>query len=195
MIKIGLTGGIGSGKTTVSKIFEKFGGAVFTSDLRAKIIQNENPKAVSAIKNLFGDDIYSGGVLDRKRVADIVFNDSEALKKLNGIVHPLVFEDFNGFCAAHSDKRFVVLESAVLVESGFFRFADFSVLVSADFSLRVVRVMERDGISREKVLERIKNQLSESEVRGNCKYEVVNNDIQTVESQVKEILRQNNLLF
>lgn len=195
MIKIGLTGGIGSGKTTVSKIFEQFGGAVFTSDLRAKIIQNENPKAVLEIKKLFGEDIYFGGVLDRKRVADIVFNDSETLRKLNEIIHPLVFEDFSDFVSRNEDKKFVVLESAILVESGFYKFADFSVLVSADISLRIKRVMERDGVSKEKVFQRMKNQLSESELKRNCKYEVFNNDIQTVESQVKEILRQNNLLF
>ncbi|MBQ3656697.1 MAG: dephospho-CoA kinase [Bacteroidales bacterium] len=195
MIKIGLTGGIGSGKTTVAKVFERFGGGVYTSDLRAKIIQNENPKAVFEIKKLFGEDIYSDGVLNRKYLADIVFNDSEKLKQLNGIVHPLVFEDFSKFLDENQDKRFVVLESAILIESGFYKFADFSVLVTSDLSLRLKRVMARDKISEEKVFQRIKNQLSDQELKINCEYEVINNDIQTLESQVKDILRQNNLLF
>ena len=192
---IGLTGGIGSGKTTVAKIFEKFGGKIFNSDLSAKKIQNENQTAISQIKELFGENVYLNGTLNRPQVAEIVFNDSEKLKKLNSIVHPLVFEDFSNFLDENSDKKFVILESAILVESGFDKYTDFSVLITADIAERIKRVMERDKIPQEKILARIKNQLSECELKCNCKYEIVNNDFQKVESQVKTILQQNNLLF
>jgi dephospho-CoA kinase len=195
MIKIGLTGGIGSGKTTVSKVFEKFGGAVFSSDFSARKIQNENPAAISKIKELFGEDVYKDGVLNRRRVASEVFNDSEKLKKLNAVVHPLVFEDFSAFCAANSGKEFAVLESAILVESGFYKFADFSVLVSAGVSERIKRVMERDGISREKVMERIKNQMPEEEIKKFCEFVIFNNDVKTLDCQVEAVLRGKNLLF
>lgn len=189
---IGLTGGIGSGKTTVSGCFKSLGAAVFTSDTEAKIIQDSHPEAIAKQKKLFGDDIYSpDGTLDRKRVAAVVFSDETMLKALNNIIHPLVKQSFDKFLEENKDKDFVVLETAILISSGFYKFADFSVLVTADFETRISRVMSRDNATREQVLQRIKNQQQDDEIMKFCKYKIINNDINTLESQVKQILTEN----
>ncbi len=187
---IGLTGGIGSGKTTVSKIFETFGAAVYNSDLRAKKIQDENHEAISGLKKLFGENIYSkDGILDRKKVASVVFSDEMMLQKLNALIHPLVFEDFSNFCKINTEKKAVVLESAILIESGFFKRVDFSVLVTADLETRINRTVMRDRVTKEQVLSRMKNQMSDIKKKEFCQYEIINNgSLDEVENQVKIIL-------
>ncbi|MBQ3690975.1 MAG: dephospho-CoA kinase [Bacteroidales bacterium] len=187
---IGLTGGIGSGKTTVSRVFETFGAAVYNSDLRAKKIQDENQKAISGLKKLFGDGIYSlDGVLNRKKIAEIVFSDETMLQKLNALIHPLVFEDFSNFCKINTEKKVVILESAILIESGFFKRVDFSVLVTADLETRINRTVMRDSVTKEQVLSRIKNQMSDIKKKEFCQYEIINNSsLDEVENQVKIIL-------
>lgn len=187
---IGLTGGIGSGKTTVSKIFETFGAAVYNSDLRAKKIQDENHAAISGLKKLFGENIYSkDGILDRKKVASMVFSDEIMLQKLNALIHPLVFEDFSNFCKINTEKKAVVLESAILIESGFFKRVDFSVLVTADLETRINRTVMRDRVTKEQVLSRMKNQMSDIKKKEFCQYEIINNgSLDEVENQVKIIL-------
>lgn len=187
---IGLTGGIGSGKTTVSRVFETFGAAVYNSDLRAKKIQDENQKAISGLKKLFGNGIYSlDGVLNRKKIAEIVFSDETMLQKLNALIHPLVFEDFSNFCKINTEKKVVILESAILIESGFFKRVDFSVLVTADLETRINRTVMRDSVTKEQVLSRIKNQMSDIKKKEFCQYEIINNSsLDEVENQVKIIL-------
>lgn len=187
---IGLTGGIGSGKTTVSRVFETFGAAVYNSDLRAKKIQDENQKAISGLKKLFGDGIYSlDGVLNRKKIAEIVFSDETMLQKLNALIHPLVFEDFSNFCKINTEKKVVILESAILIESGFFKRVDFSVLVTADLETRINRTVMRDRVTKEQVLSRMKNQMSDIKKKEFCQYEIINNSsLDEVENQVKIIL-------
>ncbi len=188
---IGLTGGIGSGKSTVAQVFKSEGGDVFTSDYEAKIIQDHNPEAIRKQKELLGEDIYlEDGTLDRKKVASIVFADKSKLLALNNIIHPLVKQSFDNFVAKNSDKKFVVLESAILISSGFYKFADFMVLVTADTETRINRVIMRDKVSRQQVLQRMSNQMSDDEFMKYCKYKIVNNDIETLGKQVKEILTE-----
>jgi len=158
MITLGITGGIGSGKTTVCRILEVLGIPVYYADVRAKQLYKENAGVMQAVKKLFGDDIYRRGELDKAEVARRVFNDKVLLQKLNAIVHPAVEKDFAKWAADHSDKPFVVKEAAILFENGGYKKLDLNALVTAPEDIRIKRVVKRDGISEDQVKERIRNQ-------------------------------------
>ena len=158
MIKLGITGGIGSGKTTVCRILEVLGIPVYYADDRAKQLYLEDAGVMQAVKQLFGDDIYHHGELKRAEVAKRVFSDKQLLQKLNAIVHPAVEKDFAEWAAKYSDKAFVVKEAAILFENEGYKKLDLNVLVTAPEKLRIKRVVKRDGISEEQVKDRIKNQ-------------------------------------
>lgn len=157
MKTIGITGGIGSGKSTVAKIFVSMGYPVYNSDVRAKNILNVNPKVVSEISNLFGKGIYNNRKIDRKKLARIVFEDNEKLAKLNAIVHPAVGEDFETW-KANQTTSFVLKESAILFETGIYKNLDSIILVTSPIQTRIERVQNRDNSTKEEVESRIKNQ-------------------------------------
>ncbi len=183
---IGLTGGIGSGKSTVAKIFEQHGVPCFNCDDEARHIQDDDPRAVEGMKMLFGDDIYDEhGHLQRRRVGEVAFRDSSLLAKINELVHPLVYESFMKFKAANEQHKFVLIESAILIQSGFYKLTDGCIFVKAGLEARIARVMRRDGLTREQVLLRIKNQMPEEEMLRYCKYVVFNNGyVPQIESQI-----------
>jgi len=161
MIKIGITGGIGSGKSFVCNIFKCFGIPICNSDDIAKYLMHSNNDLINQIKNNFGSDIYlSDGLLDRKKLADIVFNDKEKLSLLNSIVHPEVRKYIDNWILFQNDPPYVIIENAILFESNQSESFDKIITVTADDEIRIARVMVRNTISREKVLERINNQLS-----------------------------------
>lgn len=161
MKKIVITGGIGSGKSFVCNIFKCFGIPIFNSDDNAKYLIETNVEVKNKIKEIFGNDIYLPiGVLDRKKLADIVFNDKDKLTLLNNIVHPAVRKYFEQWVLFQKNQPYVIIENAILFESGQAEFVDKIITVTADEEIRILRVMERNSISREKVLERISNQLS-----------------------------------
>lgn len=196
MKTIGLTGGIGSGKTTVSKIFEQFGVPVFSCDYEAKKIQDNDPRAITGMKRLFGDHIYTAdGTLDRHSVASIVFSDPQMLSRLNALIHPLVHEKFAQFAAEHADSPLILMESAILIQSGFYRAADFCVLVTADLETRIDRVMRRDHTTREQVMARIQNQMPDSEIAPFCKYQIVNEDLAAAKEQVTMIIDKEKTIY
>ncbi|MCR5455212.1 MAG: dephospho-CoA kinase [Bacteroidales bacterium] len=178
---IGLTGGIGSGKTTVSQIFAQYGVPVFCCDSVAKDIQNTDPIAIQGIKNMFGSDIYSAdGILNRRRIASIVFADTESLARLNSLIHPLVHQRLSQFATENASQPLILMESAILIQSGFYHKADFCVHVSAPLDTRIHRVMQRDQATREQVLARIKNQMPDEQIAKYCRYIFVDNLIFTV---------------
>ena len=158
MITAGVTGGIGSGKTTVCKILEVFGVPVYYADVRAKQLYAESSTVKRKVKELFGDDIYFSGELNRAEVAKRIFNDKELLQKLNAIVHPAVEEDFKEWAEKHKNAPFVVKEAAILFENGGYKKLDFNILLTAPEDLRIKRVVKRDGIPEEQVKARIRNQ-------------------------------------
>lgn len=154
---VGLTGGIGSGKSTIAQWFTDKGVPVYNSDKEAKRLMNENPDVQSKIIKLLGKESYENGQLNRKFISSKVFEDKELLEQLNQIVHPAVFEDFTDW--VHKQvSAFVVKEAAILFESGAYNGCDYIISVVAMEELRIQRVIERDGISREEVLKRIQNQ-------------------------------------
>lgn len=154
---VGLTGGIGSGKTTIAKWFSEQGIPVYNSDNEAKRLMNESSEIREELIQLFGEDAYLNNELNRKFISSKVFENKDLLEQLNQIVHPAVFKDFKTWIQ-NQNAPFIVKEAAILFESGSYHDCDYIVSVIADEEIRIQRVMERDGISNEQVLSRIKNQ-------------------------------------
>jgi dephospho-CoA kinase len=159
---VGLTGGIGSGKSTVAKLLELLGAKVFNSDDNAKN-QYFVPEIKQKVIDLLGKECYQAdGTLDRKYISGKIFSDTSLLQKLNAIIHPAVGRDFSAFAAAHKGKL-IIKESALLFELGLEKELDKVILVTSPLELRIERVMKRDNLTREEVLNKVKSQLSESE--------------------------------
>lgn len=162
-LTIGVTGGIGSGKTTVCHVFKLLGTPVFEADSVAKYLLNTNEKVKKGLVSLFGENIYApNGTIHRKKLAGIIFNDQIQLSKMNNLVHPAVREEFLKWLEEYKNLPYVIHEAAILFESGFFKMMNYTILVSAPEELKIERVMKRDGISEKMVRERMKKQFSET---------------------------------
>jgi dephospho-CoA kinase len=186
---VGITGGIGSGKTTVSKIFKALGVPVFNSDNEAKIIVNTNEYVINQIQNVFGD-VYRQGKLDAVKMAELVFKDKNALERLNKIVHPKVAESFKEWVNKNNMSRILLKEAAILIETGAYKELDSIILVITPIEERIKRVVKRDNISGEKVKERIAKQLSDEEKAKHANYVINNKDGQLLMPQVLKIYEQ-----
>ena len=187
MIKAGITGNIGSGKSTVSRLFEMLGVPVFYADLQARKI-SEQEEVRNEIMNTFGPAVIDEkGALDRKQLAGIVFNDETKLSLLNAIIHPRVKDVFETWSAQRGAFPYILHESAILFESGLAYLCDKVIVVSAPEELRVRRVMKRDRLSRKEILVRMKNQWAESKLIGLSDFEIVNDDCHSLIEQVKII--------
>lgn len=158
----GITGGIGSGKSTAAKFFEELGIPVYNSDTRAKTIQNENSEVKVKIIAAFGEEAYNENGLNKPFISKQVFQNNEKLKLLNSIVHPAVFQDFEDWKKAQKSD-IVMKEAAILIESGSYKDCDVVISVVVDIETRIARTIERDGLSREEILARINNQISDEE--------------------------------
>jgi dephospho-CoA kinase len=189
MYKVGITGGIGSGKSYVCDMLRERGVAIYNSDIRAKQLMNSSSAIREALVANFGEECYTSEGLNREFLASVVFSDSERLKALNGIVHPAVIADFNSW-ADEQEGSYVVLESAILFEAGLEGSVDVVVAVMAPESLRIERVMARDGATREQVAQRIANQLSDEERSSRAKYAVVNIDVDDLAEDVEQLHRR-----
>lgn len=183
-LKIGITGGIGSGKSTVCKVFKALGIPVYHADDSARTITDRNPHVIAQIKAAFGDDMYANGVLDRPKMAALVFNNAQALAKLNSIVHPAVRAELPPWLEANKNAPYMLYEAAILFESGAYKLVDKSILVAADEQARIERVMQRDNVGREEVLNRIKNQWDDKQKLELANYVIWNEGNQPVIAQV-----------
>ncbi|PWD97699.1 dephospho-CoA kinase [Marinilabilia rubra] len=186
MQKIGVTGGIGSGKSTVCRIFETMKIPVYYADLRARRLIEKDERIIQGYKKLFGDEAYDAGILDRNFVAGKVFADPSLLRRVNELVHPVVREDFKAWIAIQ-EADYVIQEAAVLLESGGYKTLDKVILVSAPKELRLSRVIQRDRIDKERVKERMKNQWTDEQRRLLCDYEVIADDEHLIVPQVLNI--------
>lgn len=155
---IGITGGIGSGKTTLAHLLRAEGYSVYDTDLEARRLQNEHLMMRKKLIDMFGEDIYDNGSLNRSSLAKIVFSKPDLLSKLNSIVHPLVMDDFNNWVLNRFPKKLLFIESAILFESGFNKIVDLVILTTASVDVRIERVMQRDGVSEEHVRARMESQ-------------------------------------
>lgn len=187
MIKtVGITGGIGSGKSTVCEIFRILGIPVFEADKVARNLMNENSVIRQNLVEWFGNEIYSGNLLNRKLLAELIFNDNSLLTKVNSLVHPIVREEFEKW-KNKQETVYAVYEAAILFESGFYKLMDFTILITAPEQIRINRVMKRDNLSPDQVVARIKNQWPDDEKRKLATTVIINDNKNLIIPQIIEI--------
>ncbi|MFN4027097.1 MULTISPECIES: dephospho-CoA kinase [Flavobacterium] len=185
---IGLTGGIGSGKTLVAKYIQSKGIPVYIADEEAKKLM-DTPEIVETIANTFGNEIVDGDRVNRQQLAQLVFESPEKLQKLNAIIHPKVKQHFENWLKSQHNHPFIVKEAAILFESGSYRFCDKIITVTAPLSVRLQRVMQRDRVTEEQVLARMNNQWSDEDKAALSDFVVQNISIEDTKSQVDNILK------
>jgi len=193
MLKIGLTGGIGTGKTTVAKIFKILGIPVFDADIAAKDLMNNDEELKQKIREDFGDESYENGVLNRSYLAEIVFNDRYKLEKLNALVHPVAIQSGIDW-AAKQNAKYIIKESALMFEAGSAFNLDYVIGVFAPVDLRISRVMHRDGITNEQVEARMKNQIDEKVKVKLCDFVINNDENSLLTSQIVEVHKKVSFL-
>jgi len=183
---IGITGGIGSGKTIVARVFESLGIPVYNSDVRSKSLLNTNEKLKQQLINQFGPKIYSGSGIDRTYFASLIFNDKNLLALSNKGIHPFVKQDFEAWVRKQTSP-YVIKESAILFETGIYKQLDKTILVTAPEALRIARVMTREKIVRKVVQERIDNQWKDARKAALADFVIKNDEQQLVLPQVLKI--------
>ncbi len=186
MIKVGLTGGIGSGKSTVAEVFKTLGIPVFDADSAAKNIMETNTALIASIIEKFGEQSYIDGKLNRKHIAGIVFNDAYQLEVLNSITHPITIQAFQGWVKLQN-APYIIKEAALLFEAGTAGGLDVVIGVYAPQALRIKRVMQRDNVERQAVLDRMSKQIKEEIKMRLCDYVVVNDEQQLLLPQVLQL--------
>lgn len=191
MITIGLTGGIGSGKTSIARMFEDLGIPIYIADTEAKELMHSSSVIKNELTALLGEDIYKNGELDRPYMASLIFNNKTLLEQVNQIVHPRVAEHFTAWKNAQN-AAYCIKENAILFENDGYKDCDYTILVVSDLEVRIQRVMERDGVSREKVLERIKNQWPDEDKIALADFIIINQNLKEVRKEVKKL--HNHLL-
>jgi dephospho-CoA kinase len=183
---IGLTGGIGSGKSTIAAYFASLGVPVYIADDEAKQILY-TPRASLEIRQAFGDNVFTGNIPDRQKIAQLVFNNPEKLAQLNSIMHPKVNAHFLNWVHNNLSEPFVIKEAAILFESGSYKNCDEIILVTAPVETRILRVMQRDNVTRKLVLERMANQWDDDKKIALSNYIIENTDLQAAKTQAYSI--------
>lgn len=188
MIKLGVTGGIGSGKTTVCRLLEKFGVPVYYADTEAKNLMNADTEIRNTLSNWFGSDLYASGSLDRGLLASYIFSDKEQLERVNHLVHPRVAAHFKNWMAKQQ-ATCIAKEAAILFESGSYKEMDVVLTVNAPEELRIARVMKRDAVSREEVIQRLTKQWTDKQRSEKADYHITNDDNTLVLPQLIKLLK------
>ncbi len=189
MKKIGITGGIGSGKSYVSRIIKSMGFPVYHSDESAKLLMESNPVIKEGLQLLFGESIYEKGELNKNKLAELIFESFELREKVNALVHPIVRADFAQW-ASNQSKEIVFNEAAILFETGAHTNFDATILVIAPESIRIDRVMKRENCSRELVLKRIQSQWSDEQKSSLATYQIINDSVSPLLIQVEKVLEK-----
>ena len=192
MKTIGLTGGIGSGKSTVSRLFETMGIPIYTADTESKKLIDTSPHIRKQLTDVFGPQLYKNGKVDKAMLASLIFGNEENLHYANSVIHPAVFDDFRHW-AEQQTQAFVVVESAILFDSGFYKSVDITVNVTAPLEIRIRRVEERDKVSRKSIEERINSQMSEDERNRLSDYTIFNDERHALLPQVENLLNVLNM--
>ena len=187
MLKVGITGGIGSGKTIVSRILEAMGFPVFNSDLRAKELSDSDPEIKKKLLSLFGSEVYTESGLNRPFLASQIFNNEDLRNKVNSIIHPRVRAAFDEFCS-NSNSPLVFNEAAILIETGAHKNFDRMILVTAPEKVRIERVMKRDNASEDEVRQRLSKQWTDDQKREFADFEIVNDGKEPVIRQIEKII-------
>ena len=187
MKRIGITGGIGAGKSLVAEIIKAMGYPVYNSDERAKELTESNPKIKEGLIHLFGEEIYQNDTLNKFALAQAIFSDESLREKVNALIHPIVREDFNLWALAQNNAL-VFNESAILFETGSFKNFDAIILVYASKELRIKRIMKRDNCSENEVLKRMNSQFSDEEKYQLTEFRVLNDEQTPLLVQVEKII-------
>ena len=185
---IGLTGGIGSGKTMIAKYIKSLGIPVYIADDEAKKIMKSN-EVLKEIRKEFGNIIFDEEKLDNVKLAQLVFNNPAKLEKLNAIVHPLVKKHFDKWLLKHKDFPLIVKEAAILFESGSYQYCDFIITVTAPLETRIQRVLKRDNTDKESIIQRIQTQWTDEERVLKSDFVIQNSTIKDTKNQVDAILK------
>lgn len=186
IFRLCITGGIGSGKSTVCRVFNVLGVPVFSADEEARTIMDTDPGLKKDLEELAGCDLYAGGQLDRKKLASLIFNDKGLLDRVNALVHPRVISRYLEWCG-EQPADYVIFETAILFESGAEKYVDKILAVAAPLEERIERVMGRNRMSRDQVMERVKNQMSEEEILKRSDYIIDNSEDIMIIPQVMNI--------
>lgn len=190
MIKIGITGGIGSGKSTVCEVFKSLGVPVYHADQRAKVLMNQSADIREGLIKLFGEQIYQSNLeIDRAALSAIIFNNKQALSSINELIHPAVYNNFFDWCTGQQ-SAYVLMEAAILFESGGYKKLDKTILVTAPEELRIKRVQKRDKASEQEIKARINNQLSDKEKLKLTDYIIVNDGKQLITPVIVQLHKQ-----
>ncbi|MBN1111626.1 MAG: dephospho-CoA kinase [Bacteroidales bacterium] len=194
MIVVGLTGGIGSGKSTVAKVFEKLGAPVYLADIESKILVNTNKELIILLSEEFGSNIYNKNGLDKQKFASIIFSNKENLAKANSIIHPFVFNHFLQWkeTCKKNNAKYVIKESAILFESDANKLVDYTITVSTNQQERIKRVCKRDNLKPSEVQKRIENQLSDLQRENLADFTIYNNEGDLI---LPQILNIHNILL
>ena len=187
MIKLGITGGIGSGKSVVAQLLQLSKIPVYIADEESKRLTNTSPIIRKQLISLFGKDIYTENGLNKKRLASYIFNNPEYLKQVNAIIHPEVNYHFQEW-ATKQQSEICAIESAILFESGFNQYVDYSLMVYAPIEVRIMRVLARDKASREEIIQRISNQMPDEQKKELSDYVIYNDDIHALLPQIQDLL-------
>jgi dephospho-CoA kinase len=191
MIKIGITGGLGSGKSVVLSLLEMAGIPVYVADEKSKILTDNSPEIRKKLIRLYGNDIYTDEKLDRKKLASLIFSDESLLKKVNDIIHPVVKKDFKEWLTKQ-DFGYCALESAILYESGFDNDVDVVIMVYAPVELRLSRAMKRDSATEAEIMRRMNRQMPDAFKREKADFVIINDGVQALIPQVEEIVKALN---
>jgi len=186
VLKVGLTGGIGSGKSTVAKVFELLNVPVYYADAASKRLYHTDKELIANIKHHFGEEMYTGEQLNRSRLAALVFNNPEQLNLLNRLVHPPTIKDAESWMARQT-APYIIKEAALLFESGSVSGLDYVIGVYAPVHLRIKRTMDRDGVSREEVQARMTRQIDEDIKMRLCDFVITNNEQELVIPQILKL--------
>jgi len=186
VLRVGLTGGIGSGKSTIAQIFEVLGIPVYYADISAKKLMNENADLRSSITNIFGEQAYTNNILDRKYISSIVFSDPAKLQQLNALVHPATKKDGEAWMQEQTSP-YAIHEAALIFEAKVSDRLDLVIGVSSPFELRIKQAMERDKVNRNEVLKRMDQQLDEDLKMNKCDFVLINDEQQLLIPQVLEL--------
>ncbi|GHT32163.1 dephospho-CoA kinase [Bacteroidia bacterium] len=189
MKTIGITGGIGSGKTLISKILSAMGHPVYIADLASHQLVHTNIEIMKGLTALFGKNIYEDGILNKKLLADGIFGDENLRKSVNNLIHPRVMQDFKDWCE-EQNADVVFMESAILFETKLNVYVDKTILVIADLDLKIKRLKQRENFTETEIRKRIDSQMSDEEKMKLADYIIVNDERQAVLPQVEEIISQ-----
>ena len=188
MKKIGLTGGIGSGKTFIANILEKMGYPVFYSDKRAKELSNQHPEIQEKLKGIFGNEIYVNGTLNVTFLSNKIFTSPDLRETVNSIIHPVVRNDFNKWTEGYSNHSMVFNEAAILFETKAFKNFDANILVYAPQDIKIQRLLQRDEVSKETILTKMNTQWGDSKKMSLTRHHILNDGKTPILNQIEEIL-------